>query len=363
MLRIGGVSRATCALGLLLSTMPAWAEVYRFGAQDVVAILQASVRSSHPNGAAKPDTKPGTDVAPTDAGGPSVQIIATRLDRAAQLRPGAPGVVQLAPDDILRQLPAVLGIVPDMGDAGGTAVDPVAVFGVSPASGDGSDTLSVTLAPTADEAFRITTTDHHRLAEWLRARSADFLAGNIVLERVDGFDAPVQILFGTKPAVADKPPLGADFNEGLRDLVGRSLAEVSFTRLDGETRRLADVPASVLLVHVWATWCAPCIADMPILEALESAHAGLRVVNLSDEPAAVINEWLAENPTGMLHGRRDDFAFLAGDGTASPDGSVVAVRPVHLVLDREAVVLEVGTRGATGSSAPNHLAELVEPYL
>ena len=363
MLRVSQVSRTAFALGLFLFSMPAWAEVYRFGAQDVVAILQASIRSSHLNGVAKPDAKPGTDVAPTDAGGPSVQVIATRLDRSEQLRPGAPGVVQLAPDDILRQLPAVLGIVPDTGDAGGTAVDAVAVFAVSSAGGEGRDSISVTLEPTADDAFRITTTDHDRLAAWLGARSAGFFAGKIVLERVDGFDAPVRILFGAKPAVADKPPLGAEFHEGLRDLVGWSLADVSFTTLDGGTRRFADLSASVVLVHVWATWCAPCIADMPILEALESAHPGLRVVNLSDEPADVIKAWLAENPTGMLHGRRNEFAFLAGDGTASPDGSVVAVRPVHLVLDREAIVLEVGTGGATGSSAPNHLAELVEPHL
>lgn len=362
MLRVGRVSRTAFALGIFLLTMSARAEVYRFGVQDVVAILQAA-RFSDLNGATKPDAKPGTGVAPTDAGEPSVQIIATRLDRSEQLQPGTSGVVQLAPDDILRQLPAVLGIVPDTGDAGGTAVDPVAVFAVSSASGEGRDSISVTLEPAADDAFGITTTDHDRLAEWLGARSGDFLAGNIVLERVDGFDAPVRILFGTEPAVADKQPLGAEFNEGLRDLVDRSLADLSFSTLDGGTRRFADLSASVLLVHVWATWCAPCIADMPILEALERAHPGLMVVNLSDEPADVIKEWLAENPTGMLHGRRDDFAFLAGDGSESPGGSVVAVRPVHLVLDREAIVLEVGTGGATGPSAPNHLAELVEPYL
>ena len=159
----------------------------------------------------------------------------------------------------------------------------------------------------------------------------------------------------------DKSQPGAGFDERLRDLVGQSLAEVSFATLDGGTRRFADLSDSVLLIHVWATWCAPCLADMPILEELEGEHPDLMVVNLSDEPVDVIKAWLAENPTGMLHGRRDDFAFLAGDGTASPDGSVVAVRPVHLVLDREAIVLEAGAGGATGS--PNHLAELVEPHL
>lgn len=363
MLRIGRVSRTALALGLFLLTMSARAEVYRFGVQDVVAILQAGAQFPDLNGATKPDAKPGTDVAPTDVGAPSVQVIATRLDRSEQLGPGARGVVQLAPDDILRQLPAVLGIVPDTGGAGGPAVDAVAVFAVSSASDEGRDSISVTLEPTADEAFRVTTTDHDRLAEWLGARSADFFAGKMVLERVDGFGGPVRILFGAKPATDHKGPPGAGFHEGLRDLVGRSLAAVSFATLDGGTQRFRDLPDSILLVHIWATWCAPCLADMPKLEALEDAHERLKVVNLSDEPADVIKAWLAENPTKMLHGRRDDFAFLAGNDAPSPDGPVVTVRPVHLVLDGYATVLEAGAGGGEGSSASNHLAEMVEPYL
>ena len=167
----------------------------------------------------------------------------------------------------------------------------------------------------------------------------------MALERVDGWDGPVRVVF---------------HQGGLRDLVGQSLAEVSFVTLDGRTLRFGDLSDSVLLVHVWATWCAPCIADMPILEALEAAHAGLRVVNLTDEPADVIEPCLAENPTGMLHGRRENFAFLAG---LARNGPFAAVRPVHLVLDHSATVLEASAGDGKGSASRGHLAEMVEPRL
>lgn len=362
MLRVGQVSKTVAAFGLSLFAMSAWAEVYRFGVQDVVAILEAGDGLARLEGAAKPEAEPGTD-APTHAGGSSVRIMATRLDGADQSQPGASQVRQLAPGDILRQLPAVLGIVPGTGVATAPAVDPVAVFAADSPSTEGRDSISVTLEPTPGEVFRVAATDHDGLAAWLGARSMAFFAGDMVLERVDGFDGPVRVVLGTEPAVAteSQPPGMSD--GGLGDLVGRSLAEVSFATLDGGTQRFRDLSDSILLVHIWATWCAPCLADMPILEALEDAHAGLRVVNLSDESADVIKAWLAENPTGMLHGRRDDFAFLDGDGAASRDGAVMAVRPVHLVLDREGRVLEAGAGGGKGSSASNHLAEMVEPYL
>ena len=359
-MRIGRVSRSAAALGLLLCAMSTSAEVYRFGAQDVIAILQAGGVGPHLKPAAQPTAERGTEITPALTSAPSVQIVATRVDRAEEFRPGASGVMQLAPADVIGQLPAVLGILPEAGVPKGAASQPVAVFAVSPAS---RDSMSVNLVPGAGEAFRIAATDHDRLAEWLGTRTIDFFAGNVVLQRVDGLDGPFQVLLGTQSAISGEPQPVDKLREGLGDLVGRSLAEVSFAGLDGRTLRFGDLSESVLLLHVWATWCAPCIADMPILEALDVAHAGLRVVNLSDEPAHVIETWLADNPTAMLHGRRDDFAFLIGDTEIPSDGPVATVRPIHLVLDHEAVVLEASTGGVKGSRAREHFAEMVEPYL
>jgi thiol-disulfide isomerase/thioredoxin len=42
----------------------------------------------------------------------------------------------------------------------------------------------------------------------------------------------------------------------------------------GNVRHLADFRGQVLLVNFWATWCAPCIREMPDLEALHRALGG-----------------------------------------------------------------------------------------
>ncbi len=43
-----------------------------------------------------------------------------------------------------------------------------------------------------------------------------------------------------------------------------------FQDLEGATLRLADFKGKVVLLNFWATWCAPCIREMPALERLQS---------------------------------------------------------------------------------------------
>lgn len=59
--------------------------------------------------------------------------------------------------------------------------------------------------------------------------------------------------------------------------------------LDGDSIGLADLRGDVVLLNVWATWCAPCRAEIPVLQDLHERRAseGLRVVGVSvDDPSA-----------------------------------------------------------------------------
>ena len=54
----------------------------------------------------------------------------------------------------------------------------------------------------------------------------------------------------------------------------RPVPETSFTDRDGHARALADWKGKVVLVNFWATWCGPCVAEMPALDRLQKELGG-----------------------------------------------------------------------------------------
>jgi thiol-disulfide isomerase/thioredoxin len=72
-----------------------------------------------------------------------------------------------------------------------------------------------------------------------------------------------------------------------RNLAMRDVAAPPFDTVDiqGNPERLSDQAGKVVIVNIWATWCAPCRAEMPKLDRLyrEQKDNGLVVFGLSDE--------------------------------------------------------------------------------
>src|SRR5207249_2198939 len=51
----------------------------------------------------------------------------------------------------------------------------------------------------------------------------------------------------------------------------KPLPELVFNDADDKLLSLADYKGKVLLVNFWATWCAPCVKEMPSLDRLQEA--------------------------------------------------------------------------------------------
>lgn len=54
-------------------------------------------------------------------------------------------------------------------------------------------------------------------------------------------------------------------------LVGKEAPEISLKDGKGKLTKLSDLKGKVVLVHFWATWCPPCAAELPALDALQAA--------------------------------------------------------------------------------------------
>ncbi|WP_051141289.1 TlpA family protein disulfide reductase [Salisaeta longa] len=78
---------------------------------------------------------------------------------------------------------------------------------------------------------------------------------------------------------------------------GRAVPDVQATTLAGTTLRLSDYRGQVVVVNVWATWCAPCRVELPGFVATQQAFAdrGVQFVGLSvDHAASVVRPFVDE---------------------------------------------------------------------
>jgi len=93
----------------------------------------------------------------------------------------------------------------------------------------------------------------------------------------------------------------------------KSVPSVGFTEANGKRDTLASFRGRYLLLNVWATWCAPCVRELPALATLKERLPGLTVVavNVGREDAAHTQEFLKEHGAASLAVYLDsDIALL-----------------------------------------------------
>jgi thiol-disulfide isomerase/thioredoxin len=109
------------------------------------------------------------------------------------------------------------------------------------------------------------------------------------------------------------------------------LPPLAFQTLDGQEATLADFAGKVVVLNLWATWCAPCREEMPGLDRLQARFAGEDVVvlALSVDRAGPerVKRFLDEVGVQHLHVYRDPKA-------AATRALKVPGLPATLLVDR-----------------------------
>lgn len=82
---------------------------------------------------------------------------------------------------------------------------------------------------------------------------------------------------------------------------GKPAPNLTFTDKNGKQFSLQSFKGQVLLVDIWGTWCAPCIAEMPYLAALQKEYADrkdVRIMSIAcDKKAEKWKAYLEKHPT------------------------------------------------------------------
>ena len=134
-----------------------------------------------------------------------------------------------------------------------------------------------------------------------RSRLPDFaaLALLLVMAGCDrkGGEAPVP----AASASAEAGPAMVGGGRVDRSHQGAPLPDFTFHDAGGRQLRLTSLIGKPLLINLWATWCGPCVQELPTLDRLAADKAPvIRVLTISQDAAgAPVREFLAEH--GLTH--------------------------------------------------------------
>ena len=166
-----------------------------------------------------------------------------------------------------------------------------------------------------------------------------------------------------QPANEAAAPAEAGPVKGIdRSHKGQAAPDAVFKDPDGGDISLADFKGVPVLVNLWATWCAPCVTELPTLDKLAAAHRddgrlGVIAVSQDDGPQPSVEAFLAKLKVEDLGAYHDPKMGLSG--AIGPD----AVLPTSILYDADGkeVWRYVGDLDWTGPEAAKLLSEAGAP--
>ena len=154
----------------------------------------------------------------------------------------------------------------------------------------------------------------------------------------------IQEMEDNAPAWESDAPIGYEIGQQLRDFTA--------VCLDGSTFHLADTRGKITFINLWATWCTPCVQELPYFNELYQQHSGdiamlgIHSAFITDDPAAYLADKEYQFP--FAADTQDEALFKIVNGSMT--------LPQTIALNRKGEVVY----NQVGSVTPDMLAALYE---
>lgn len=112
---------------------------------------------------------------------------------------------------------------------------------------------------------------------------------------------------------------------------------MSFDTPDGQPQAMSSFRGKPLLLNFWATWCPPCVEELPLLDAFYQAQKakGWQVLGLAVDQPSAVRKWLQAKPLSFAVG----MAGLNGTDLSKSLGNLAGSLPFTVVFGASGALL------------------------
>ena len=137
-----------------------------------------------------------------------------------------------------------------------------------------------------------------------------------------GVAVPAGVASAPDPSAAD-PSVGAELQAAApQPIIPANLPQFSLKDLGGKLTPVSSWRGKSLVINFWATWCAPCRREIPLLKTLAADWSGrqLQVIGIAVDYPDKVRQFAAQFKIDypVLVGEQDAMDVAAGFGMSSP---------------------------------------------
>lgn len=141
------------------------------------------------------------------------------------------------------------------------------------------------------------------------------------------------------------------------DLVGMSRPDFSLQDVDGHLRHISEWDGKVVTLNFWATWCPPCLKEIPEFVHLQSKYEGrgLQLIGIALQRPEEVVEFMQEH--------KMNYPVLAGEmevvNLSKVYGNTVGALPYTVIIDRNGHIAFVKYGQLSGEDAEKVISKLL----